>query len=945
MATVRCKGCSQLVAFRGKSAACPECGALLRIHGPGDLLDVGESADPRVGPEVPTLVIEYGRTRAPTYAQGAKAKHPYAKWAVIGGMALVFVVVGLSGLWWLLSRPSSVVPPAPPPPVTMLPPPAPTPEPPRRARADDAPPATAPSTAPATAPAPPPVWTALRPERPSIDLERDVTDARVEAAVRRGLSYLRNRFDGPNLIAPANPDDKYAGLNALAVYAMLAAGKDLQDPEWDVRSPRVREVLERVKTINPAGGHEVYNRSVRLQCLAFANRPEDRPAMEADLRWLLRATISGAFLYEMPPPGATLERDRWDLSNSQYGMLGVWAASMAGLDTPIGFWADIEQFYLTYQDGASGGWAYDRERNGGPTVAMTTAGVNALLVSGDMLGTSRLVDRASNRRRDPTNSRQAVLRGLEFLAKDGRLLNDFHQHGYAIYGIERVGLASGMKYIGEVDWYRALAARQLAKQREDGGWNATGSPEPAETAFNVLFLVRGRPPVMMSKLRYDLPEKEEDLTDPRRRAAAATQPVFQPWAKNPRDVANLAFYAGQKTERPLNWQVVDLKRGWRDWLDAPVLFVSGDRPPTLSDADVENFRQFVANGGLVFSQADGGSEAFTKWASELAGKLTDDNTPLSPLPPDHPVYSMVFRPNPAPPLMGVSNGNRLLWVHSPGEISNRWLRRVPAASQQNLEMGLNVFIYAAGKGLVRNRLQTPVLGEPGEPPVGTMPVARIMYGKGLEWDPEPAAWPRAGRALELATRIKVELREVAPRELPPSHEVPMAVLTVGPRGGATLRDADFAALRQWVESGGVLVIDPVGGSQAAVAGVGALTRGLLGATPPAAPLTSEHPWLTGSGLGSFGADVRKVALTDYTIGEKGGRLPAPRATRLGKGWVVSSELDLTTALLAVNTWGVSGYSSDWAMGFMRNLMLSVATGDTRQNIPTGGTDRPRRNGP
>ena len=41
----------------------------------------------------------------------------------------------------------------------------------------------------------------------------------------------------------------------------------------------------------------------------------------------------------------------------------------------------------------------------------------------------------------------------------------------------------------------------------------------------------------------------------------------------------------------------------------------------------------------------------------------------------------------------------------------------------------------------------------------------------------------------------------------------------------------------------------------------------------------------------------------------------------GKGRVILSRLDLTTALLGTNPWAVNGYSPEYAQAFIKNILL------------------------
>ena len=119
--------------------------------------------------------------------------------------------------------------------------------------------------------------------------------------------------------------------------------------------------------------------------------------------------------------------------------------------------------------------------------------------------------------------------------------------GYALYGVERVGLASGFKQFGRHDWYRELAEDAVIQQGANGSWGSG----VVDTSYALLFLARGRHPILMNKLRFD------------RRGDAAVQY----WSNRPRDLSNAARFAARQLERPINWQVVSVDNPWTDWMD------------------------------------------------------------------------------------------------------------------------------------------------------------------------------------------------------------------------------------------------------------------------------------------------------------------------------------------------------------------------------------------
>jgi hypothetical protein len=517
---------------------------------------------------------------------------------------------------------------------------------------------------------------------------------------------------------------------------------------------------------------------------------------------------------------------------------------------------------------------------------MTLAGVASLFVAHDYLEPPQLAEKVG---RPPFTP--ALARGLAWLEDGDRAVEiDSGRHwGYTLYGVERVGLASGMRFLGKHDWYRELAARVVAAQEADGSWG-----EEVQTSYALLFLARGRHPILMNKLRFD---------------------GF--WANRPRDVANLARFASRELERPLNWQVVNIERDWTDWNESPILYLSSHEAPKFTDEQVEKIRQFVAAGGLLYTQADSGAGAFDQWARELAKRLWPEY-PMTPLAGDHPVYSMLYRIEPLlPPLMGVSNGVRALMIHSPQDVSMAWQQRMEKTRQVSFKLGVNLFLYAAGKADLRNRIADHYIPEPPAAGGGTIRVARLKYAGG-HWDPEPYAWTRFARWFGWETGCGVEVKGVDFDGLD-AGAAPLAHLTGSAAFSPTEDQA--SALRRYIDGGGVLLIDCAGGSTAFADSALQL---LANAFPDAAlkPLSGAHPLFhqSSAGMEELGTpEVRRYAIP--LLGKGAG---IPETLVHGKGRVIFTSLDLTSALLGTNTWAILGYSPAYGQSLLKNLILWTA---------------------
>ena len=685
------------------------------------------------------------------------------------------------------------------------------------------------------------------------------------------------------------------GVDALCVYALLHSGQALNtggQKVLGVDDPFVQQILEKLKSYRM---EYTYHRSLRAAALAVFNRSQDTQSLEDDVRWLLAAGPRGAYTYTLPQNN--YEAGAWDNSNSQYGLLGVWSGAQVGMSISQNYWHAVIAHWAQCANG-NGTFGYTM---GDASTTMTCAGIASLLVARDY------ADNSAANARIPTRPTPlpALDTGLNWMDEGDncmtRLAGDgMGGTGYGLYGLERVGLASGYKYFGRHDWYSELARILVAQQHQDGSWGVTpaanGQVSPQtliDTAYALLFLARGRHPILYNKLRY-----EGD------------------WNDRPNDVSHLTRFAAHALERPLNWQVVNLRRNWFDWMDCPVLYISGDRAIKLAPQDYMALRDFANGGGMIFTHADGGSGEFNKWVTDTI-RILFPKYELMTVPRDHPVYSMVYPLKNPPPLLSINNGSRTLLVHSPTDLAGGWQQNWTDERKTEFQLGVNLFVYAAGKGILKNRLASNYIPPDPDRPDGVRQIARLEYA--AEWDPEPYAWTRFSRFFQWETHLAIEpvtikLKELAPLSTPASF--PLATLTGTVRHDFT--PAECQAAKSYVQSGGILLIDACGGSAAFNKSI--QTTLLPAAFPDAVfhDITAAHPLLVPSRPGAN--DLSRSLLRSYA-NQNGGKDMPLRVLPYGKGWVLYSPLDITTGLLGTQAWGILGYDPAYAQSLMKNAVL------------------------
>ena len=709
--------------------------------------------------------------------------------------------------------------------------------------------------------------------------------------MQRAVELILSQFQNDQLPASIEPNAiRRAGLDALCVYALLEAGQSLPDPRLSIHGTVLPKMLDALKKLNLSETHQIlgepvtYARSLRALALASANRGDDRGILKEDVTWLVHAQIDGGYSYDDRHAKYMVElsSQSWDNSNSQYGLLAVWAAAEVGIEVPDAYWQSVAAHWQHSQQ-PDGQWIYS-DYKPTPSLAMTCGGVASMLVTYDYLDVWRTRGELG---REPYPG--AIGSGLKWLEAADNIMQTPTQKtfylGYDLYSLERVGLATGLKYFGAHDWYRELATKAMTFQFPNGayGRDVIDGETLVGTPYVLLFLSRGRAPLLMNKLRFE-----------------------SSWANRPRDVANLARFASHELEshRPLNWQVVDADRPWQDWFDCPVLYIASHQAPKLTEAAYTNLRGFVEAGGLIFAQADAGSQLFNDWVPELVRKVCPDYE-LKDLPTTHPLFTSFAKSRtPLPKLRAVSNGGRLLIVHCPSDVSLAWERRDDQVHPEAFNLGMNVALYASGRGQFRNRVATSDLTAPPVTPSRVVKIARLQYAG--NWNAEPFALGRFSNWLTRTRSVAAEPVVIALKDLKP-EDAPIALLSGTDTYHLTSEEA--VALQQFVRGGGIVMIDPTGGRPDFLTAIEAdfASRIFPGKSP--APLPADHPIMKDLSLRlrPFARDLQN-------------KVPALQIISDGAGCVIISPIDLSTGLLNANTWGINGYSPETCEKMMANVV-------------------------
>ena len=206
----------------------------------------------------------------------------------------------------------------------------------------------------------------------------------------------------------------------------------------------------------------------------------------------------------------------------------------------------------------------------------------------------------------------------------------------------------------------------------------------------MLFLAKGRAPVLIHKLRYG---PSED------------------WNNDPDDIRNLVSVVARDWQHPLTWQVVNSKKATAaNLLRSPILFISGHNAPEFTNAEKKKLIEYLDRGGFILAEACCDSADFDRGFKKLMQELfPEKQDELQPLPDDHPIWTSRHSLRAAVhPLSGIMRRGRIAVVYSREDLSCYWnqaeLSSTNPAVIKAIRIGQNVINTVTGRKLPPDKL-------------------------------------------------------------------------------------------------------------------------------------------------------------------------------------------------------------------------------------------------
>lgn len=749
---------------------------------------------------------------------------------------------------------------------------------------------------------------------------RPINDMDVDKAIEQTRAYLWAQMK-PNFEWSSGHSLPRGGETAIALFALLEAGEPIS-------SERMQNALKTLAAYDfEKDKTATYLIAFRTMALATVVSKDNKspfvPVLKKDFDFLTRPKTPldieriGAWGYRGPELVG-------DNSASQLGLLALWEAERAHMELSPKWIQKIQGTWLT-RNQKDGGWTYAAVGNQPSTISMTAAGLASLYICQDML---------QQKCGEPDAAAAKMNNGWKFLAEKlpaelAQKKAAFWNQNYLAFCLQRVGMASGAKFIGNEDWFARGASVYAAPSPGARIYNYGDNGPYVQAAFELIFLSRGRIPLTFNKLDYG-------------------QANANNWNIHPRDVARFTDYMYRNLEQRMRWQIVDIDSPAELMQDAPMLFVAGDKPLNFTPPQMDKLREYALRGGTIMFMPSH-EAGFLASAAAIADGLFEKERKevglhykLEPVPADSPIYSKfqfrdpaVFNPEKFP-LRMLTDGTRPLVIVCEKDLAHSWQSRANKRAEADYQMGANVYLYALGNEAPRRRLRPIFVGQGEKQAKTKIQVAWLKHNG--NWNTQPYALDYLSQKVTAEeNHVGMDIKQgVAFTELKPEYK--LAWLT-GTTEFATT-DADAAAMKAFLAGGGTLFVNSIGGSESFNGSALAFLDKVLDKKLLQLP-AGDSPLVTGK----FGSEFRGLPIANYLRDMiKDGNAPVTKGARAEgsmaspfrvyvadqRAQVIHAQLGVHDTLDGHTAYGSKSYMPEAAREIAANVILYTAMQDVKR---------------
>lgn len=543
---------------------------------------------------------------------------------------------------------------------------------------------------------------------------QDLDPREIRRAIDQGIGFLKDKQRN-NGNWDEYPGER-VGTTALVVLAMISCGVEKEDPS-------IQRAMNYLRLFRGRDAGQNYAISLQTMAFCLVDPDRDRAMIRENVEYLEKSQVrngsehDGGWHYVPRQPISS------DLSNSQFSILALYEAERIGVSARRETWQKAYRYWDQTQN-PNGSWDYTPSseggcRNTGGRGSMTCAGIASMVITSGVLGSGGASVKGDNIVcLQKTNHRAAakIEAGLNWLANHFSVSQNPNFGAtylyYYLYALERVGRMTNHRFIGQDDWYRK-GADKLLQLRDpiDGAWRGGHSEHDlVATSFALLFLSKGRRPVLMSKVHFGSDGS---------------------WNVHPNDANNITAFAESRWKIDLTWQTIKTDAATVDDLaQTPVLYLCGSRTPLPNDDKTtaglaKKLRTYLDQGGFILAEAQPDDKSFDSGFRELMKQVfPEPGFELSLLDTSHPIWSaeIPVEPDQLRPIEGINFGCRTSVVYVPPYKDEKTNKQRPSLSclwevarlhqredpypvsvrrqvDAGLGIGLNILAYATNREL------------------------------------------------------------------------------------------------------------------------------------------------------------------------------------------------------------------------------------------------------
>jgi hypothetical protein len=481
----------------------------------------------------------------------------------------------------------------------------------------------------------------------------------------------------------------------------------------------------------------------------------------------------------------------------------------------------------------------------------------------------------------------------------------------------------------EDEWLRPLGRPPVAAPRRiSGGEGFPPLPLPATPLRRTERKREPAPPALVTKVMWG--ESALFTYD------NGSQVEVADWNQCPADIQQLLRKFRDGMQLPYSCHALPLSEFDGDPAKMPLLMFSGSRSIKLDEKQAGILRAYVLRGGTLLFDSIAGSPYFYASVRRLLGQSFPDIR-LRNLPPDHPVYHMLYDVDEVryprnldstkPALEGIYVGSRLGAIVSKYGLGCAWddheVPLLKKAIYYDVEsankIGMNLMAYVVGYASAgREEAKPELFGATDEKrPTDEFVFAQIKHDGA--WNVHPGAAAALLRRLRQGTALRVSLKRVAV-DLASDDLSSYSFLYLTGLDDFHLDEKALAALRGFLDRSGTLVINNGLGLRSFDAVVRRELQRLL---PGAAltPVPGDHPLFS---------SVFRIAESRYSpaLMKEQPDIKAPVLEGISSGGdlrVIYSPFDLEAAWLGCEYPLARAYESESGTELGINVVMYSAT--------------------